>query len=99
MEGNGIRWDCVFRERRVPRHLLDFGNQVQAGGCQRGHMQRLANVASRLRPIRMVVEKRAARGKVQQRHATQNRQCAPRSPMPENRSLRVHTLTPLSVPA
>jgi len=85
MEGNGIRWDCVFRERRVPRHLLDFGNQVQAGSGQGGHVQRLANVASRLRPTGVVVEKRAAPGKVQQRHATQNRQRAPRVPMPEDR--------------
>jgi hypothetical protein len=41
--------------------------------------------------IGMVVEKRAARGKVQQRHATQNSQRAPRMPMPENRILRLHT--------
>jgi hypothetical protein len=83
----------------MPRHLLGFRNQVQTRGGQGGHVQRLANVASRLRPIRMVVEKRAARGKVEQRHATQNRQRAPRTPVPENRSLRVHTLTPFSVPA
>jgi hypothetical protein len=49
----------------MPRDLLGFGNQVQARGRQGGHVQRLANGASRLRPIGMVVEKRAARGKVE----------------------------------
>jgi hypothetical protein len=73
MQRNGIRWNCVFRERRMPRHLLRFRNQVQARSCQSGHVQRLANVASRLRPIGVVMEKRTARGKVEQRHATQNR--------------------------
>jgi hypothetical protein len=83
----------------MPCDLLRLRNQVQTCSRQGGHVQRLANVASRLRPIRVVVEKRAARGKVEQRHATQDRQRAPRTPMPEDRPLRVHTLTPLSVPA
>jgi hypothetical protein len=94
MQRNGIRWDRVFWEGRMPCDLLRLRNQVEAGSGQGGHVQRLANVASRLRPIRMVVEKRAARGKVEQRHATQNRQRAPRTSVPENRPLRVHTLTP-----
>jgi hypothetical protein len=85
MQRNGIRWDRVFREGRMPCDLLRFRNQVQAGSGQGGHVQRLANVASRLRPTGVVVEKRAAPGKVQQRHATQNRQRAPRVPMPEDR--------------
>ena len=65
MKRKGIRLRDMLRKRRMPRDLLGFGNQVQASGCQGGHVQRLANVASCLRPIRMVVEKRAARGKVQ----------------------------------
>lgn len=99
MKRKGIRLSEVLRQNRVPGNLLRVRNQVYAVGGQGGHVQRLANVASCLRPIRMVVEKRAARGKVQQRHAAQNRQRAPGIPMPEDRSLQVHTLTPLSVPA
>ena len=99
MQRNGIRWNCVFRERRMPSNLLCFRNQIQACSRQSGHVQRLADVASRLRPIGMVVEKRAARSKVEQRHAAQDGQRAPRIPMPEDRPVRVHTLTPFSVPA
>jgi hypothetical protein len=99
MERKGIQLGDMPGQHRVPGNLLSVRNQVQAGGCQGGHVQRLANVASRLRPIRMVVEKRAARGKVEQRHATQNCQRAPRTPVPEDRYPRVHTLTPLSVAA
>ena len=99
MKRKGIRLSDMLRKRRMPRDLLGFWNQVQARGGQGGHVQRLANMTSCLRPIRMVMEKRAACGKVEQLHATQNRQRAPRAPMPEDRSLGVHTLTPLSVPA
>jgi hypothetical protein len=94
MQRNGIRWNCVFRKGRMPCDLLRLRNQIQARSGQGGHVQRLANVASRFRPICMVVEKRAARGKVQQRHAAQYCQRAPSTLMPEDRSLRVHTLTP-----
>ena len=83
----------------MPRDLLRFGNQVQARSGQGGHVQRLANVASCLRPVGMVMEKRAACGQVEQRHATQKRQRAPSIPTSENRFLRVHTLTPFSVSA
>lgn len=85
MERRGIRLSDVLRDRRMPCHLLRLGNQVQTRSRQGRHVQRLANVASCLRPIRMVVEKRAARGKVKQRHATQNCQRAPRTPVPEDR--------------
>jgi hypothetical protein len=99
MQRNGIRWDRVFWEGRMPCDLLRLRNQVEAGSGQGGHVQRLANVASRLRPICMVVEKRTARGKIEQRYATQNCQRAPLILTSEDRLLRVHTLTRLSVPA
>jgi hypothetical protein len=53
----------------MPVNLVRLWNQVQRRSCQRGHVQRLADVASRLRPARVVVEDRAARGEIQQRHA------------------------------
>jgi hypothetical protein len=83
----------------MPSNLLRFGNQIQACSGQGRHVQRLADVASRLRPIRVVVEERAACGKVQQRRAAQDGQRAPRIPVPEDRPVRVHTLTPFSVSA
>jgi len=49
-------------------------------------MQNLANVAGRFRAIVMRVEKREARGDVQQQHAAQQGQRWPREPSPENRS-------------
>ena len=99
MEREGIRLCDMPGQNGVPGNLLSVRNQVQAGSCEGGHVQRLANVASRLRPIGMVVEKRPACGQVEERHATQNCQRAPRILTSENSSLRVHTLTPFSVPA
>jgi hypothetical protein len=46
--------------------LLRLGNQVKACRSQRRHVQRLANVASRVGPAGVVVE-RQTRGEVQQR--------------------------------
>jgi hypothetical protein len=70
MERKGVRLSDMPRQYRVPGNLLSVGNQVQTGGRQGWHVQRLANVTSRLRPTRVVVEKRAASGQVQQRYAT-----------------------------
>jgi hypothetical protein len=98
MERKGVRLSDMSRQHRVPSNLLSVGNQVQAGGRQGWNVQRLANVASRLRPTRVVVKKRAARGQVQHRDATQNRQRPPRTAMAENRFLRVHTPIHFSVP-
>lgn len=70
MESKGIRWGSVLRERGVPCNLLRLGDQIERGSSQRGHVQRLANVAGRLVPVGVAVERRAS-GEVQQRHATQ----------------------------
>ncbi len=94
MERKGTRLSDMLRKRRMPGNLLRFRDQVQARGGQRGHVQRLANVASGLRTIRVVVEKCAASGKVQQRNAAHNRQRPPCATTPEDKSLQVHTPTP-----
>ena len=83
MEGKGIRWSCVLRERGVPGDLLRPGDQLEGCGRQRGHVQRLANVASRVGVAGVMVERRA-RDEVQQRQATQYRQRAARTFVPEN---------------
>ncbi len=69
MEGKRIRWSSVFRGRSVPRDLKRLGNQVEGCGRQRRHVQRLANVASRVLPVGVMVEGRAG-NEVQQRQAT-----------------------------
>jgi hypothetical protein len=49
-------------------------------------VQNLANVAGGFGAIIMRVEKRKARGDIQQQHAAQQGQRWPRKPSPENRS-------------
>ncbi len=83
MERKGIRWSRVLRERGVPSDLLRLRNQVEGCGRQRRHVQRLANVASRVGVAGVMVERRA-RDEVQQRQATQYSQRAPRTFVPEN---------------
>jgi len=65
MQREGIRLGDMPRQRRVPGHLLGVRNKLQASRGQGGHMERLTNMASRLRSIGMVVEERAAGGQVQ----------------------------------
>ena len=60
MESERIRWSCVLRERGVPSDLLRLWDQVEGRRGQCWHMQRLANVAGRVRPAgpaRVVVER------------------------------------------
>ena len=53
-------------------------------------MQRLADMAGRIEPMRMLVEKRAARRKKEQRGASKQRQRAARNCPPENGYPPVH---------
>jgi len=74
MQGKGIACSRVVRERRVPGNRLRFRNQVEWRGRQRRQMQRLANVASRIRTICMLVQQSATRREKQQRGACKQRQ-------------------------
>jgi len=56
-------------------------------------VQRLADMAGGVGPISMLVEERAARGKIKQRDANQHRQRAAHSSRSENSSLRIHLAT------
>lgn len=73
----------MFGQRRMPGDLLCFGDQVKRRSRQGGHVQHLADVARRLRTI-MVVEDRAAGGKIKQRHTAQYGQRAPRNTSPDS---------------
>lgn len=89
----------VLRRRRVPRNLLCFRNQIQGRSRQGRHVQRLADMAGRIGSACMVMEDRSARGEIEQRYAAQYGQRVPRTPLPENSPLRVHTPRDFSVPA
>ena len=93
MKGEGIAWRCVLRQRRIPGDDLRRADQVKPRGRQRRHVQRLADMAGVLGSIRMLVEQRSARRKIEQRSASQQRQRAARSHLPENRFLRMHLST------
>ena len=76
MKHKGIARSRVVRERRIPGNGLRFGNQVERRGRQCWQMQRLANVASRVRTIRMLVQQSAARREKQKSGACKQRQRA-----------------------
>ncbi len=67
MQRKGIAWRCVLRQRTIPGYDLRLADEVQPGSRQRGHVQRLADMARGIGPIRMLVEERAARCKIEQR--------------------------------
>jgi hypothetical protein len=96
MQGEGIAWRNVPQQRRIPGDELRCANEIKVRGHQRRHMQRLADVAGRIRPIRipMLVEEGTARRKVEQRSTSQHRQCAVHGRSSENGSPRRHQATP-----
>ena len=76
MQGEGIAWRRVLRQRGIPGDDLRRAGEIKPGGCQRWHVQCLADVAGGIRPIRMLVEERAARRKKEQSSAGKHRQRA-----------------------
>ena len=80
----------MLRERRISCDQLRSDNQVKRSGSQHGHVQRLANVASRLRPMGMLVEQASACCEIQQHGASQHRQRPARVPRSENGLTRLH---------
>jgi hypothetical protein len=63
----------MLRERSIPGDQFGSSNEVESGRGQHGHVQRLADVASSFRATRMMVEQAAARRKIQQNGASQDR--------------------------
>ena len=89
----------VIWSRRMPREEFRCRKRVQRGLRQRRQMQSLADVASRVRPRVVQVEKGPASREIQQRHARDQRCSAPRTSH-ENGAARMHNLERhLSVPA
>jgi len=78
------------RERRISRDYLGDSDKVQCRRGQHGRMQRLADVASGFRPVRMLVQQAAARREVQQHSAGQHRENPVRPGASENSSTRFH---------
>ena len=66
MQRERIARRVVLRERRIPGDELRRRDEVQRRGCQHGHMQRLADMASVFRPAGVLVEQASARGEIQQ---------------------------------
>ena len=83
----------MLRQRRKPRDHLRRADEIQPGSRQRRHVQRLADMAGRIGPIRMLVEERTARGKIDQRRTSYQRQRAAHLASPENRSPQIHLST------
>jgi hypothetical protein len=84
VQREGIAWRSVLRERSISGDQLGSGNEVERGRGQHGHVQRLADVASSFRAARMMVEQAAARRKIQQNGASQDRQRPMRDGPPED---------------
>ena len=81
----------MLGDRGVPAYLLRLGNQAKGGGCQCRHVQRLANVASRIGRIAIVMVEGRAGDKVQQGQATQDCQRPAHASVLESSPHRVHT--------
>lgn len=74
MQRKSTAGSAMLRKCSKPADKFWVADKIQAFRCQHRHMQRLAYMASRIRPIRVAMEKTAARGKVQNRRARQHRQ-------------------------
>jgi len=82
----------MLRQRSVPGDDLGRADEVQPCGRQRGHVQRLAHMAGGIGPIRMFVEERTARGEIEQRDASQQRQRATSNGSSKNGFLQIHPI-------
>jgi hypothetical protein len=59
----------TIRQRSVPGYLPRFGDQIQRSSRQCRHVQRLANVAGRVRPAGVLMDERSASSEIQQGQA------------------------------
>jgi len=56
MQGKRIAWAGVLRQRRKPGNDLRGAAEVQPGRRQRRHMESLADMASVIGPLRVLME-------------------------------------------
>lgn len=83
MQRKRIAWAGVLRYRRKPGNDLGSVAEVQPGRCQRRHVQRLADMASVIGPLCVLMEERSARRKINQCNASQQRQRTAQRSSPE----------------
>ena len=93
MQRKRITGRGVPRQRRKPCNDLWSAAEVQPGRSQRRHMQRLADMARIIGPIRVLMEERSTRRKEEQRSAGQQRQRPARVRSSENGFPRMHLST------
>lgn len=74
MQRKSIARRSMLRERSISSDQLGSGDEIKRSRGQHGHVQRLADVASGFLATRMMVEQAAARRKIQQNGASQDRQ-------------------------
>ena len=86
MQGKRIARRRMLRERRIAGDELGRADKIQVRRGQCRHMQRLANVASGIGTIRVMVQERAARSEIQYRRKGQQRQSAVHGGPSENGS-------------
>lgn len=91
MQRKRIARRSMLRERRITVDQLGRGNEVERSSRQHRHMQGLANVTSVFGTIRVLVEQAAARCKIEQRGASQDRERAAHSDTSEDRSPSEHS--------
>jgi hypothetical protein len=90
MQRKRIARSCVLRERKIPGDKLRRADEVEGRSRQRRHVQRLTNMAGGIGAFRVFVKETAARGKVQQRSASQQRQRAAHSRPFKQESKAIH---------
>jgi hypothetical protein len=86
----------MLRQRSISGDQFGRGNEIERRSGLHGHVQRLADVASVFRPIRMLVEQAAARREIQQHGASQHGQRPAHVCPSENSPSQLHDL-PVSV--
>ena len=90
MQRKRIAWSRMLRKRKIPRDNFRRADEVERCRRQRRHVQRLANMAGGIGSFRVFVKETAARGKVQQRSASQQGECPPHNRPSKNGSKPIH---------
>jgi len=67
MQREGIAWPRVLRQPGIPGDDLSRAGEIKPGGCQRRHVQRLADMASIVGALGVPMRQRRAKREVQQR--------------------------------
>jgi hypothetical protein len=93
MQSKGIAWRYVLRQRRIPGDDLKRADETKPRGCERRHVQRLADMARGIRAICVLMEKRRASGEIEQHRAAKHRQRAADRRSAENGCRQTHQAT------